>query len=578
MPITSMLPHYIYDPSVTSFAANKVYDATTKAPLYGDNIGLVGVLLWDSVSVNIPGLTASFATKNVGNNIPITISNFTLTGPQAAAIIWCNDKSLRPVITTASLTIAAVTNTKFFDGTTTATTTPAVSGLQGNDQVIGLAKVFSDAKIGTGKTLSLLPFTVSDGNGGNNYSLTTIATNSTGVILPPVTDVSIINTQDSELAPPKGALANYLFTIHLASALPQPVTANFSTFNGSGTTGARAGTDFKGVTNTTVTIPAGATDIPVNVVILKGTPQLPGGPTDKYFTVQLSWAVNFINYAQNLTTLSATGDIRQVFAPTVTIPASQTVHVSGGTYAVGVNVTSTYPSLAYAQADGTVSVSYSTANGTAKSGTNYKGTSGVFTIPASALVSGNSTVTIPITAIGAASGQYFSVTLGNASNAALVPGSATGQVFIYNPQLAAGIPTGAPGGVTLTSASQLTTIIQAAEANWVSAGANPAAFNNVQFQIGNIGNGVLANTAGKVITIDATAAGFGWYVNPSCSAFQAVPNSDAYFAQLGSSAAGHMDLLTVIEHELGHILGLDDLDGSRSVMATTLTAGVRRLP
>ena len=49
------------------------------------------------------------------------------------------------------------------------------------------------------------------------------------------------------------------------------------------------------------------------------------------------------------------------------------MHVAGGTYGVAVNVTSTYPSLAYAQADGTVSVSYSTANGTAKSGTNYKG-------------------------------------------------------------------------------------------------------------------------------------------------------------------------------------------------------------
>ena len=85
-------------------------------------------------------------------------------------------------------------------------------------------------------------------------------------------------------------------------------------------------------------------------------------------------------------------------------------------------------------------------------------------------------VTIPITAIGAASGQYFSVTLGNASNAALVPGAATGQVFIYNPQLAAGTPTGVAGGVVLTSANQLTPILKAAEANWIAAGVNPAAF------------------------------------------------------------------------------------------------------
>ena len=209
------------------------------------------------------------------------------------------------------------------------------------------------------------------------------------------------------------------------------------------------------------------------------------------------------------------------------------------------------------------------------------------TIPASALVGGTNTVTIPITGIGPASGQYFNVTLGNASNAALVAGSTTGQVFIYDPQVAAGTPPlslpyegGAQGGsgVVLTSADQLTPLIQAAEANWVAAGINPASFKNVQFQLGNIGHGVLANTAGKVITIDVTADGFGWYVNPTGGAFQPIPNSDAYFAQAGSPAAGHMDLLTVIEHELGHILGFSDVDGGDSLVSTTLGAGVRRLP
>ena len=38
-----------------------------------------------------------------------------------------------------------------------------------------------------------------------------------------------------------------------------------------------------------------------------------------------------------------------------------------------------------------------------------------------------------------------------------------------------------------------------------------------------------------------------------------------------------MDLLTVVEHELGHVLGLNDLDASlNDLMSSTLSDGVRR--
>ena len=38
-----------------------------------------------------------------------------------------------------------------------------------------------------------------------------------------------------------------------------------------------------------------------------------------------------------------------------------------------------------------------------------------------------------------------------------------------------------------------------------------------------------------------------------------------------------MDLLTVVEHELGHVAGLGDLDSSPyDLMSDTLTKGVRR--
>ena len=45
--------------------------------------------------------------------------------------------------------------------------------------------------------------------------------------------------------------------------MPQAVSANYSTVNGT----AKAGTDFKGASNATLTIPAGVTDIPLNITI-----------------------------------------------------------------------------------------------------------------------------------------------------------------------------------------------------------------------------------------------------------------------------------------------------------------------
>src|SRR5581483_9838743 len=51
-------------------------------------------------------------------------------------------------------------------------------------------------------------------------------------------------------------------------------------------------------------------------------------------------------------------------------------------------------------------------------------------------------------------------------------------------------------------------------------------------------------------------------------------------AGAGSPAAGRMDLLTVVMHELGHVIGLDSRFGGdpADLMAAYLGAGDRRLP
>ena len=74
----------------------------------------------------------------------------------------------------------------------------------------------------------------------------------------------------------------------------------------------------------------------------------------------------------------------------------------------------------------------------------------------------------------------------------------------------------------------------------------------------------LASEVSNTIWLDTNAAGHGWRIDSAAS----------------SQPTG-MDLLSVISHELGHLLGLDDLDPTAhagGLMAARLSAGTRRLP
>jgi trimeric autotransporter adhesin len=75
-------------------------------------------------------------------------------------------------ISAHALDINAVTDSKIYDASTSSTLTPSTSGLQGTDSVTGLSQSF-DTKNAGSRTLSVgLGFTVNDGNGGGNYSVT----------------------------------------------------------------------------------------------------------------------------------------------------------------------------------------------------------------------------------------------------------------------------------------------------------------------------------------------------------------------------------------------------------------------
>jgi PKD repeat protein len=135
---------------------------------------------------------------------------------------------------------------------------------------------------------------------------------------------------------------------------------------------------------------------------------------------------------------------------------------------------------------------------------------------------------------------------------------------------------------TLTAAA-LAQTVAAAKQLWLEKGGVPDIEQRLaQIEVATIDlpGKLLGQTYGSTILIDANAAGHGWFVD-------ATPGDDLEFrrtrdGQLRAtrpSAAERMDLLSVVLHELGHVLGFEHALGSDwDVMVEQLSPGTRRLP
>lgn len=143
--------------------------------------------------------------------------------------------------------------------------------------------------------------------------------------------------------------------------------------------------------------------------------------------------------------------------------------------------------------------------------------------------------------------------------------------------------TGTGNGVQATL-SALEALREAAVQLWIDAGASDAqiaAMRAVELNVADLYGGFIGQTTADGITIDIDAAGIGWFIDATPFAneeFAAGP--DGLTALSGSEAAGGIDLLTALAHELGHIVGLADVYGSdvESVMDGFLALGERNLP
>jgi hypothetical protein len=135
-------------------------------------------------------------------------------------------------------------------------------------------------------------------------------------------------------------------------------------------------------------------------------------------------------------------------------------------------------------------------------------------------------------------------------------------------------------------AESLTPVVWQAIAAWESAGldaARVATLHTVTFEIADLPGHYLAWATPDRIVLDIDAAGYGWYIDPT-------PLDDEEYGAISAGNANSgsrpstldprlsMDLLTAVLHEMGHILGLADLDDEDDLMSGILQPGTRQLP
>lgn len=163
----------IYD-GLTSIGAQGVPSMTfSPVPFLGDTVTLTAG-------------TAVLSSKNVGVSTT-TFSGYTLGGGDAGNYNLLNQPITEAVtISQAPITVSAVASTKVYDGNTTSAGVPIVTAgaLALGDSFSAITQTYGDKNVAGSPAKVLTPTaTISDGNGGANYTLT-LAPVASGTITP----------------------------------------------------------------------------------------------------------------------------------------------------------------------------------------------------------------------------------------------------------------------------------------------------------------------------------------------------------------------------------------------------------
>jgi hypothetical protein len=364
-----------------------------------------------------------------------------------------------------------------------------------------------------------------------------------------------ISISDPSFTEGNSGSATAFVNLTLSQEAASPVTVEYTTVNGTAT----AGSDYLSQSGT-VTFAPGETSIQVGFTVYGDTVFEP----DETFSILLSNPVG-AQLGDDTGTITIVNDdaspMPNVFISDVSVIEGRLGKTSSATVTLSLSNPSTER----------VTVILNTADGTAKGGVDYATVSNAsitfepgitsklyaFTVYGDGTVEGD---------------EVFYAQLSNAVGATITDG--TGQVTILNDDRAKVQAVTGGDSKAILSSEDLAPIVEEAINRWETVlGENATVLDNLSFTITDLQGLTLGETLSpSVILIDTNAAGNGWFIDPT-------PADDVEFVNVTSPSG--VDLLTVVMHEMGHVLGYDDLDpvvGPASLMSAKLEEGVRYLP
>jgi hypothetical protein len=202
-----------------------------------------------------------------------------------------------------------------------------------------------------------------------------------------------------------------------------------------------------------------------------------------------------------------------------------------------------------------------------------------------AVINPNNTVTYtPATGFVGTDSFVYTISDGAASASATV----TVTVRSGQPQQFDGVAVTPAAGVQNLTPQALQPIVTEAAHRLAVATGNPDTeqlLDQTDIRIAAMSGNFLGFTAGSTIWLDSNADGHGWFIDPTPgdAEFSVTVTGAANELQAtpDSAAAGKVDLLAVVMHEMGHVLGWNDIDPAQSahdLMTRTIGLGTRRLP
>ena len=184
-------------------ASTKVYDGTTTELLGGASALLPSETARarerrataspTRVTLVSAGGTAagSFGSKNIGTGLSVTVTGVTLTGTASGDYTATQQTGLTANVTTRPITVTAATNSKTYDGTTSAAAIPTITtGTLATGDTQTFSEVYSTKDAGSGNKTLVPSGTVTDGNSGNNYAYS-FANFTTGTITAKASDAEL---------------------------------------------------------------------------------------------------------------------------------------------------------------------------------------------------------------------------------------------------------------------------------------------------------------------------------------------------------------------------------------------------